>query len=414
MRIAAVSGLAGPARAMVALCRREGASGLRGELPALLGTPDFAEALSDLAQRHAVLGLILTACERAGVLENLPEPVAQKFSRSLPLLRRQAAFWDLERDFVLRQLTERNLHPVLLKGAALRLTAYADPVERSLGDIDVLVPEAAVDEAVAALISRGYQPQIEAHSELYRKHHHHLILRKERGFIVEVHWALEPARSPFPIDADAFRRDARAVTTSSGLLARVPCAEHMVVHLSIQSLEDGFSRLGRLVDIDRVISTTQHFDWVRLMAAAAQCSATAVVALSLRLCQILLRTELSRSWIARLELPRMTNLNLALLDPVALVVNQLARRHPALERLLLLWCLPGVADRIRLLRAIRAGQDNWYTNALPRAVNASRDSPRSVALLKLAAFQLWVYFSALGGSLTGSHRALRLRAWHGT
>jgi hypothetical protein len=289
---------------------------------------------------------------------------------------------------------------VLLKGAALRLTAYRDSAERLFADIDVLVPRDSLQIAVAALVEADYEPESEDRNKLYLEHHHHLILRKAQGFVVEVHWALEPATSPFRLDAAAFLRDAREVTTPGGTPARVPGPEHMVLHLSHQNLEDGFSQLRRLVDVDRVIANAPDFDWPRLAAEATRMRVQGLVALTLRLAEVLLGTSVPAGFIKGLGLSRAMRAHLALLDPVGLVLEQRGQRR-AVREAVLLWCLPDLRTRLRILKEMGTGERDrpWLTLA-PAWLRGDL-ATRLAALVKLTAYQASLYPAGLLGGRSG-------------
>jgi len=112
--------------ALLALARRDPPSGAG---TGLAGTV-YRARFQALAQHHEVFGLALVALERTGQLAALPAAVGAELARSLTMLRRQAALWDLQRDAVIRRLAAAEIPVLLLKGAALRLSAYRDPAER--------------------------------------------------------------------------------------------------------------------------------------------------------------------------------------------------------------------------------------------------------------------------------------------
>jgi hypothetical protein len=70
------------------------------------------------------------------------------------------ALHDLVRRMVLKEvldcLADRKIPVMPLKGALLAYWVYEDPAERRVSDVDLLVPETAFEDAVAALTARGY------------------------------------------------------------------------------------------------------------------------------------------------------------------------------------------------------------------------------------------------------------------
>lgn len=398
-------GLSATAEAVVALSRRGGADGFPFESSGFRAAP-FQGALLARAQQQSVLGLILVELARSGHIDELTSARGFDAAGHLRLRHRQAVMWDLERDAVLARLSWMGILPVLLKGAALRLTAYRDSAERDIADLDLLVSREMLEPAVAALVEGGYEPESEHRVKLCLEHHYHLILKKPEGFVVEVHWALAPATSPYALDHAAFLREARMVTTPRGIRVQVPSPEHMVLHLAQQNLEDGFTLLRRLVDVDRVISSTSGFDWGRLASESKRMRQQGGAALTVQLAKVLLGTTVPRGFIAGLGLSAAARAHLALLDPVGLVLDQRGQRR-AIHELLLLWCLPDLRARVRLLKQMGTGEwgRDWRMVA-PKGHPAATEK-RFASLLKLAACQALLYPAGLLRARAGTGRGAR-------
>jgi hypothetical protein len=375
----------------VALSRRHGADGFSFEASGFQ-TAAFQKALLLRAEQLSVQGPVLVELARSGRIDELKAVSGYDGAGQIRLLRRQAAMWDLERDFVLRRLADGNIPVVLLKGAALRLTSYQDTAERSFGDLDLLVPKDFLGTAVAQLTAVGYETESEERRKLYLDHHHHLILKKRQGFVVEVHWALEATASPFKLDPAGFMREARRMTTPSGTPVSVPRPEHMVLHLAHQNLEDGFSLLRRLVDIDRVIANAADFDWEILASESRRMRVQGIVALALRLTEVLLGTTIPPGAIKTLGLSGPARVHLALLDPVGLLLDQRGQRR-AVRQLLRLWCLPHLRARLRTLKEIGTGERDhpWVLGVDLKGGAATR----LAALSKLVAYQAALYPAGL-------------------
>jgi Uncharacterised nucleotidyltransferase len=392
--------LPGPMQAVVALSRRQGADDFAFDQSGFHDAA-FQRSLVAIAERLSVLGLVLVELSRSGRLAELESASGLDAVRHLRLTRRQAMIWELERDAVYGQLSRAGVPTVLLKGAALRLTAYHDPAEREFVDIDVLVPKEAIAAAVAALEERGYTLEFPDQIELYLEHHHHLLLKHSRGFVVEVHWALEHDASPFKLDAEAVRRSARNVTTPDGTTVSVPSPEHMVLHLCHQNLENGFSHLRRLVDVDRVVASAVDFDWDMLRLESQRMRVQNVVALSLRLVEVLLGTAVPPGFIESLEISPSVRLHLGLFDPIGVVLEQRGHRH-AVQELLKLWCLPDWKSRFRKLTQMATGPEPGWAMIVSEPLIGRR--ARLTALAKVAAYQASLYPAALLGRRAGARR----------
>ncbi|MGE5927020.1 MAG: nucleotidyltransferase family protein [Gemmatimonadota bacterium] len=374
----------------LALCRRD-AGAPDPALTRPLARAADRGAFHAYAMRQGVLGLVLSAF-RARAADAFEPPVAQAILAPLRTLAQQARLWDMERDRVLALLAREGLAPVLLKGAALRLTTYRHAVERPVGDLDLLVPADDMEAVVDRLVGAGYRmPDSQAVIDGFREHHFHLPMHHPNGFEAELHWALTPEVSTHRLDERAFI--ARAVTVESGgIAARVPCVEHMILHLSSQNTEDHFSKLRRMVDLDRLVAA-HAVDWDSVVRDAAHGGLAAPVALSLQLAHHLLGTPLPEDLTQRLGVGRAARVSLALLEPVSGIAHGRGPRRGVGKFLQEVWLATGAA-RTQHLRRLMAGQEEplewlWQGGEAPEGTPRRRTSRTGLAL-SLALYQCWI------------------------
>ena len=388
----------------LALCRRD-ADALDPDLLRPLRRAADRGAFHAYAMRQGVLGLALSTF-RSRAAGGFDATTAQAITAPLRTLAQQARLWDMERDRVLSLLAREGLAPILLKGAALRLNTYRNPVERPVGDLDLLVPDTEMDRVVERLVGAGYRmPESQAVIDGFREHHFHLPMRHPNGFEAELHWALTPAVSTHRLDEREFI--ARAVTVAAnGVTARVPCAEHMVLHLSSQNTEDHFSRLRRLVDLDRLVAA-HPVNWDSVVSEARRGGLEAPVALSLQLAHHLLGTPVPSGLADRLGIGRAARVSLALLEPVSGIAHGSGPRRGVGKLLQEVWLASGAA-RTQHLRRLLAGEGEpldwlWQGGAEPDGAPGRRRSRIGVAL-SLALYQCWIAACAPFALGTGSGR----------
>lgn len=371
------------AQLLVALCRGQEPPEPFEATPVPDGRSD---ELLELASRHRVLGLCLRALERGGLGARLFPSEAASLSERLRALRRRAAFVWMETDRVLDTLDRAGIRAMPLKGAACAPLYYADPVERDMEDVDVLVAEPDLRPAVRALLGSGYRALWTASDyRSLRRRHFHVPLRSPTGLLVEVHWALAPQRSPFRLE---IRLDggARVRPTRWGRLRPGPPPERTVLHLVLQCVQERFARLSRLVDLDRILAAEPDLDWREIACAARAGNLGYALHTALRLRESLFGAELPpRPELAPLAPPRATAFHLGLIcSPSHLLAQRLSHRHAA-ARLLELWLLPGPRARVEYLGAL-------VRRAPDRAAGRSdRGAPGWFVLLKLLPTQLLVY-----------------------
>lgn len=97
-------------------------------------------------------------------------------------------------------LGKRNIPVMPLKGVLFQHVLYADPAERDLRDVDVLVPEDRFPEAIAVLVEHGFEPRNAGRSWI------EVGLRSPRGLPLDLHRRLFCSfRYHMPTE-DLFRR----------------------------------------------------------------------------------------------------------------------------------------------------------------------------------------------------------------
>ncbi len=307
-----------------------------------------AEDLLTLAARHRVYGLAVAAL--LPWAETQPAEVREEVKRIATGHRRRTAAFELERDRILSTLEQSGIRAVVLKGAALVGTIYPDAMERDLHDIDLLVAEKSLVPAVRALAdSRDGLPPHGSWS-LYRRHHFHIALKRASGVRVEVHWALAREVFPFQLDpAEVFRR-ANEIDVA-GVRLTVPHPTHMILHLVIQNINESFGFLARFVDIDRIVTAADRFDWEELVRAATASSMRAPTALTLEMTRHLFDTDIPAGVLDELRPSAIIRLHLELMDPIPSLLEQRLGSGPTRHRLLRFWLTAGTWRRLRILLA---------------------------------------------------------------
>jgi hypothetical protein len=398
-------------RILIATCQRNPPPNLRQRLAEIGRGPELARFV-DLASRHHVRGLALAALEDAGVLGTAHEELA----RRLADLRRRVALFQLETLRLYRTLDATGAEPVVLKGSALLSSFYADPVQRDLADIDILVRPERVFDSIHALESAGYAYPMSAMSfDSYRQNHFHVPLRHPLGYMVEIHWDLVKPHSPFRLDPDAVRRRAGLAGSGNGGV-RIPAPEHLVLHLVIQNVQEGFSRLSRLLDVDRILAARSGVDVSELANRAELGRLEVSTALTLHLARHLLGTSVPPELTDRFSPGSVTRRHLALLDPIDSLLRQRFAGRPSWYRLLRFWLLPGWKLRRAALRDWSRGRRDdaapmaWTDT--PRTRTTSSRLHGAGELGKLLACQVWSYLASLPRQLTVGREGIRFWSSH--
>ena len=391
---------------LLALLRRDAPVSVSADRLADLANTGFRSAFHAVATGHGVIGLALTSLRRCEAFQTLDRETRDAILAPLRPFAFQAALWDAERDRLLDELREQSLVPLVLKGGALRLTVYSEAAERLSGDLDLLVSAHQVPQGLEALARAGY---VDHWSDEARREHlrrgYHLSLSHANGFEVELHWDLAPRSEGFQFDPAAFLNRSVMYEREGASPVRVPAPEHMVLHLAVQNREDSFSRLKRLVDIDRVIAESaasgSGMNWDYLVQQARRGGHQTVLGLALQLTRRLFDTPVPSDVLRDLDMERIARFHVSLLRPEAYVLTHQGFRSTVARRALHLWLTPGWRSRSRWARRIVGGSTNPMADVYSarRGVVISQTrrarTARAWKLLKLAAYHFILYADAL-------------------
>lgn len=243
------------------------------------------EALYRLIGRERAAAALHPIPERLGID---PPPVWEQRLRALGAtsgFRQRRLLRRLEE--IVGLLTDSGLSVCLLKGAALALTRYREPLQRSMADLDLLVEPGRAFEAREVLTDAGWEWNRDMYpGELYdaRPHLPPLEDPDGRGQFVELHHALFIEGHPFRFGGEHLRADARTVEVGGAeALAPAP-ATHLVytcIHFAWSHI---LSKAGWRAFRDvAVLSRASEFDWDDFLARAVQADAARPCYWTLRL-----------------------------------------------------------------------------------------------------------------------------------
>lgn len=240
--------------------------------PARLAAADAAtwNALIRMARKEAMLGQLGLLAQAARV--ELPKRVRDILADTAIAVAasQRSAGWEAQD--AARLLAGRGYPVILLKGAAYVVAGLPAAEGRTVGDLDILVPRAAIEDAEARLRANGWQPlKTEAYDDAYyRRWMHELppLAHAERGSIIDVHHTILPLTARLKPDAAALVRDAVPVGGGLHVLAAPDMLLHSVAHLFHDGDFEG--GLRNLWDIHRLLT---HFGrearfWPELAARA--------------------------------------------------------------------------------------------------------------------------------------------------
>lgn len=274
------------ARAAVASPLHAGLAGLlgalRGEQPVWPAQPE-PDALAGLICAHRLQGVLLNA---------LSAPGSAPAENRQPLLSRlagesagQRARWVLLNQAAreaAQALQAAGVRAVFLKGFAYASVLYPSPELRPFNDLDLLVPEAALNAAGAALEKAGYRPSDRPLPPGPIEKSYYKPAAPGVTVDVDLHWKLVGPRSlnrGMRLDPQAFL--ARSVDAGGGMFflnradALLFAAVNLVVH--------GYSPLQQFYDLKLLVE--QPLDTTEVLEQARACRVRAALGAGLAIAE---------------------------------------------------------------------------------------------------------------------------------
>lgn len=230
-----------------------------------------------LARSSNLLGTLAERLQRAGV-QAPPAPERHlQGARQLAARQRLSVQWEAAQ--LQRALGGLGQPVLLLKGAAYVIGDYPASEGRLFGDIDVLVPQAALgDVELKLMLNTWVSAKSEAYDQrYYREWMHELppMVHLHRGTVIDVHHTLLPPTGRHHADAAKLLARARPVPGLPAL--RLPAPEDLVIHSLLHLVHEGELHHGLrdLCDVDRLLrelpaSQTDLDFWSRFECAVLE------------------------------------------------------------------------------------------------------------------------------------------------
>ena len=220
-------------------------------------------------------------------------------ARRASLTVRTEALWEAE--MARRALAPLAVPAILLKGTAYAAAGLDAAQGRSIGDLDILVPRAALPKVEQALLAAGWEwvKEDAYDDDYYRRWMHELppLIHRVRDKMIDVHHTILPLTARPKPDAEALIAD--SIALEDGL--RTLASADMVVHAAAHLLADGdlAGGLRNLWDIDRLLRQFAAADagfWQGLHERAKRHHLLAAVHRAGRLANDLYGTPVPESW----------------------------------------------------------------------------------------------------------------------
>jgi hypothetical protein len=245
--------------------------------------------LLQLAGHHAVIPQLYQALLASNVVpqETLPL-LQQRYEANV----RQTLWLTRELVRILSHLQRNSIETLPYKGPVLAEILYGNVALRQFSDLDLLIHEADLAKAKAALLELGYKPALQLTP---RQNRAYLDSGYEYAFdsslgrnLLEMQWRILPRFYSINFDVDAFFSRSM-VLSLRGHSLRTPCREDLMVVLCVHAAKHAWVQLSWLCDIAEL---AQSVDWVVVQDHAQRLGIERIVEVTFVLAVRLLGTRM--------------------------------------------------------------------------------------------------------------------------
>lgn len=265
---------------------------------ALAGLPvENWDMLLRQARRARLLPRLALTARLLHLTEQFPDKLRDRLTAAAATGEHNArgVRWEVNR--IALAVFDLDIPILLLKGAAYVLAELPPARGRLASDIDIMVPEQALEAVQAALERHGWEPmKLDPYDQqYYRRWMHELppLQHRARGSVVDVHHTILPRTSRLRPDPGKLWREARKLP---GKPFSVLSPKDMVLHSAAHLFHDGDLSVAirDLVDISDLLT---HFGanpdfWNRLASRARDMDLARPLFYALRYANLLLTTPI--------------------------------------------------------------------------------------------------------------------------
>ncbi len=314
----------------VECCRWAFAGGDKGAIDALAKAIDWKLFLA-VVRRHRVEGLVWHSLARLAIA--LPEDLARILADDARRIAEHGLRCAGEMARLSRAFETARIPLLFIKGVTLGKLAYANPFLKMGWDIDLLIPDARVAAAAAALQRSGYrlgnpavEPQSAAFKRWHRKRKESVWYNPDTNLHVELHSRL--ADNPRLIAQIGIDSPNQLVEVARGIVLPTLADDELFAYLCVHGASSAWFRLKWITDLaallDRRDSSEIEALYRRSQRLGAGRAANQALLLSARLFGTpigpALRGELEAApanrWLLRIALAQMTG-KAAVSEPTA-------------------------------------------------------------------------------------------------
>jgi hypothetical protein len=182
--------------------------------------------------------------------------------------------------------------PVMpIKGATLALSAYGDVTLRDFTDMDLLIPEGALEAARAILLAQGYERKTPATESDHAEGPYHVFVKKRTLFRVDLQWVMAHEHFTFQMDRPEFWAQRMPVRLGNKMVQGL-APEELLLLLCVHGSKHAWEQLKWVCDVAELLRSHPDLDWERIFSHASAWGCRRLLSIGLALAQRVLDAPL--------------------------------------------------------------------------------------------------------------------------
>lgn len=275
---------------------------LREQVCALARKPLDWGLMLDLAGYHGVLPLLYrnlsTICPSL-VPGDVLTKLRQK-TQACAMLNRSLA---LELGSLCDAFAARGVRVMPIKGATLALSAYGDLTLRDFSDLDLLIPESAIEAAQAVLVAQGYErkdPSTDPDEPEQEEGPYHVFIKRRSLFRVDLQWVMAHQHFAFQLDRPEFWAHRSPVRLANSTVQGL-APEDLLILLCVHGSKHAWEQLKWVCDVAELLRSHPQLDWDRIFSNATRWGCRRLMYIGLALARLVLDAPVPEAVHARYE-----------------------------------------------------------------------------------------------------------------
>lgn len=222
---------------------------------------------------------------------------------------------------ITKALRHNDIDVMSFKGPVLADSAYNNLALRDFGDIDLLIQESDLSDALSTLADLGYPPPIQI-AEKEGKPYLEFSIFHESGkyqkscdvfddranIVVEIHWSLFNESFLFPVKFEHLWQHKNTIFINDKTEIHTFCIEDLLIYLCAHASKHSWTTLQWICDINELICANPKLNWQKTLNRARKWGCFRMLCLGLILSRNLLDTPLPKKIVQLVEPEKISQL----------------------------------------------------------------------------------------------------------